>query len=210
MKKLLSLMISISIASLTTIAVGCNGSTTNATKPPAVNNPKPEKVVALKEGNVKEISEAAAEIKDAVVLIEFWSTSTEPANNLALVSNSRGGGIEDNQQNKFAKDKVAWHGIRKAQYMAQKYEGYFLKVVSVNIDGEDKKEDVLKHLNTYEARHVTSILLNGDVEAVKAKYGYNGKAPYQVVLSRKGEKVWSTGENLVTNLDSLIFAELDK
>ena len=94
--------------------------------------------------------------------------------------------------------------------MAQKYEGYFLRVIAVNVDGPGKKDEVLKHLKSHDARHVTNFILTGDPSKVTERYGFNGKVPYQMVFGRNGNKVWATGDPLPGTLDDLLFHELDK
>lgn len=187
--------------------VGCGGATP---PPPAANaNPTEPTEVTLTEGGVADIDKAAKATKKAVVLVEFWSLATEPSPDLALAANTRGG-IQQARGDSLSKDKVAWHGIRKAEFLGLKYEGFQLRVVSVNVDGPGKRDEVLKHLKTHEAMHVTNLALKDEPAVVAERYGFKGKAPHQVVYGRNGSRVWMTGEPLTMPLDDLLFQELDK
>lgn len=192
------------------LAAGCGKVAGPAgTAPTKTSAPKTPTEVTLTEGTVADIDQAVKDADKSVVLVEFWSLGTEPSPDLQLAANTRGG----DQQARGAtlgKDKVAWHGMRKAEYMAHKYEGYFLRVISVNIDGPAKKDDVLKHLKTHDAKYVTNILLKDAPMAAAANYGFKGTAPHQVVYDRKGNKVWTTGDPLTGTLDDFLFHELDK
>lgn len=190
-------------------AAGCGGgSGSGGGQPPGEHHPAPTEVT-LTDGGVAEIDRAAKETKDAVVLVEFWTMATEPSPDLALAANSRGGSNQV-KGDTLGKDRVAWHGVRKAEYMGHKYEGYFLRVVLVNVDGPEKKDDVLKFLKERDARYVTNFVWKGNPAEAAARYGFTGKAPHQAVFGRNGNRVWMTGEPLKGTLDDLIFTELDK
>jgi hypothetical protein len=100
--------------------------------------------------------------------------------------------------------------VRKAEYLAMKYEGYLLRVILVNVDGPEKKDEVLKFLKDRNALHVTNFAWKGDPAAAADRYGFTGKAPHQAVFGRNGSRVWATGEPLPGTLDVLLFRELDK
>jgi hypothetical protein len=190
-------------------AAGCtrSGSTGGESKDGGGLKP-PE--VSLTDGGVAEIDRAAKDTKDAVVLVEFWTMATEPPPDLLLSAYSRAGDLQKKGPTP-GKDKVAWHGVRKAQFMGLKYEGHFLRVILVNVDGPGKKDEVFKFLKDHDARHVTNFAWTGDPAAATAKYGFTGKAPHQALFGRNGSRVWVTGEPLpVGTLDDLIFQELDK
>lgn len=192
------------------IACGCGSGITPPSKlSTKVSSPRSTAEVTLTEGTVANLDTAVKEIEKEVILIEFWSLVTEPSPDLALANNSRGG----DQQARGAtlgKDKVAWYGMRKAQYLAQKYEGYFLRVIAVNVDGLGKKDEVLKYLKGHDARHVTNFILKDNPSHFAERYGFNGKVPHQIVFGRNGNKVWATGDPLSGTLDDLLFHELDK
>lgn len=190
------------VASLA-FAAGC-GRPAEPPAAPAGFTPPAE--VTLTDGGVDDIDRAAKDTKDAVVLVEFWTMASEPPADFALATNSRGG---DGQAKAAAvgKNKVAWHGVRKGEYLGGKYGGYFLRVILVNVDGPEKKDEVLKFLKDRDARHVTNIAWKG---GPADRYGFTGKAPHQAVFGRKGDRVWMTGEPLEGTLDGLIFKELDK
>jgi hypothetical protein len=195
-------------------AAGCGGgkggtASEQAKEEPKPSGPKPPPEVTLAEGGVPEIDRAAGDTKKAVVLVEFWSMASEPSPNLMLAASGRGGGDGESQAT-VKKDKVAWHGVRKAEFMAWKYEGYFLRVIMVNVDGAAKKDEVFKFLKERDAKHLTNILWTGDQAAAAEKYGFTGKAPHQVVFGRNGKRVWATGEPLTTTFDDVIFHQLDK
>jgi hypothetical protein len=165
--------------------------------------------VTLTDGGVAEIDVASQQTKDAVVLVEFWTMASEPSADLALSSNYRAGDKQSKAPT-IAKDKVAWHGVRKAEYVGLRYESYFMRVILVNVDGPAKKEEVLKFLKDRDAKHVTNIAWNGDVAAAAERYGFTGKAPHQALFGRNGKRVWATGEPLAGTFDDLLFQELDK
>jgi hypothetical protein len=165
--------------------------------------------VTLTEGGVADIDRAAKETEKAVVLVEFWTMATEPSAALALVADTRGGD-RDVRGEMLGKDKVAWHGVRKAEYLGMKYGGHFLRVIAVNVDGPGKRDEVLKFLKDHDARHVTNFAWKDDPAAAADRYGFTGKAPHQVVFGRNGRRVWATGEPLPETFDDLIFQELDK
>lgn len=196
------------------VAAGC-GSGKTAAPPgvPAAGEVRafPPAEATLVEGGVAEIDRAVQEAKNAVVLVEFWTLATEPSPDLALAANTRGG-IQQVRGQTFGNDKVAWRGMRKAEYLAHKYEGYFLKVVSVNVDAADRKDDALKHLKLHDAKYVVNFSWKDNPNAAAERYKFLGKAPHQVVFGRNGKIVWATGEPLPPNqtLDDLIFHELDK
>ena len=133
--------------------------------------------------------------------------ATEPSPDLALVADTRSG---DNQGRTVAKDKVAWHGARKADYMGEKYDGHFLRVILVNVDGPGKKDEVLKYLKDNDVRHVTNFSWKDSPAAAADRYGFTGKAPHQALFGRNGQRVWATGEPLTSSFDNLIFMQLDK
>ena len=192
------------------IMSGCGKVTTpSTTLPTTVSVPRSTAEVTLTEGTVAELDRAVKDTEKAVVLVEFWSLATEPSPELSLASNTRGGDQQVRGPS-LGKDKVAWHGIRKAQYMAHKYEGYFLRVIAVNVDGPGKKDEVLKHLKGHDARHITNFVWKDDPSKVAERYGFNGKVPHQIVFGRNGSKVWATGDPLSSTLDDLLFNELDK
>lgn len=196
------------------IASGCGKATPPAVKPSApVNPPRSTDEVTLTEGTLEDVDRAAKDTVKAVVVVEFWTLATEPKTDLALAADSRaggGGGVQEKREPTLSKDKVAWHGIRKAQYMAHKYDGYFLRVISVNVDSPDKKEEVMKHLKNLNARHVTNFTLKGDPSKFTERYGYSGKVPHQIVFGRNGSKVWATGDPLPYTFDDILFTELSK
>lgn len=191
-------------------ASGCGKGTTSAGVTPSnTSSPRSTTEVTLSEGTVADLDRAVKDAEKAVVLVEFWTLASEPSPELSLAANTRGG----DQQVRGAtlgKDKVAWHGIRKAQHLAHKYEGYFLRVIAVNVDGPGKKDEVLKHLKSHDARHVTNFIWKDDASKVAEQYGFKGKVPHQVVYGRNGNKVWATGDPLPGTLDDLLFQELDK
>jgi hypothetical protein len=170
----------------------------------------PPAEVTLTDGGVAEIERAAKDTKNAVVLVEFWSLASEPSPDLALAANSRGGGGNPDRPETRGKDKVAWHGVRKAEYLGMRYDGYFLRVILVNVDGPGKRDEVLKFLKGHDARHVTNFAWTGDPGAAAERYGFTGKAPHQAVFGRDGRRVWATGEPLPGPFDDLIFQQLDK
>lgn len=191
-------------------AAGCGrGSTPVGGQPSGDTGFRPSTEVTLTDGGVPEIDRAVKDTKNAVVLVEFWTMATEPSPDLALAANSRGG---DGQARGEAKgnDRVAWHGVRKGEYLGMKYGGYFLRVVLVNVDGPGKRDEVLKFLKDQDARNVTNIAWTGDPAAAAERYGFTGKVPHQVVLGRNGNRAWTTGEPVPGTLDVLIFRELDK
>jgi hypothetical protein len=192
------------IVSLLVIGAGCR-----RTGPSAGPGPKTPLEVSLSEGGVGDIDTAAKQTPKSVVLVEFWSMASEPPADLALALNTRAG---DKQQKAepLGKDKVAWHGVRKAEYLATMYEGNVLRVVLVNVDGPEKKDEVLKFLKDRDVRHVKNIHWNGDTAAATQQFGFTGKVPHQVVFGRNGNRVWATGEPLPGTFDDLIFQELDK
>ncbi|HVL14991.1 MAG TPA: hypothetical protein VM529_20640 [Gemmata sp.] len=170
---------------------------------------KPASEVTLTEGGVADIDRAAKDTKDAAVLVEFWSLATEPSPDLALSASNRGG----NQQARgptLGSDKVAWHGVRKGEYMGMKYGDYFYRVILVNVDGPEKRDEVLKFLKQHDARHTTNIAWKDDPAAAAERYGFAGKVPHQALFGRDGKRVWATGEPLDMPLDDRIFRELDK
>jgi hypothetical protein len=85
-----------------------------------------------------------------------------------------------------------------------------LRVILVNVDGPEKKDEVLKYLKENDVRHVTSLAWKGDPKAAAEKYGFSGKVPHQALFGRNGKRVWTTGEPLESSFDSLIFITLDK
>lgn len=175
-----------------------------AGKPSAAAQPTE---VTLTEGGVAEIEQAALKTKKAVVLVEFWTMASEPPADLALVASRSGDGKARGETLK--KSEVAWHGVRKAEYLGTMYHDYFLRVILVNVDGPGKRDEVLKFLKDQDARHVTNLAWKDDPAAAE-KYGFTGKAPHQVVFGRDGKRVWATGDPLEATLDTLIFKELDK
>jgi len=192
------------------IATGCGGGPAPASSGAAgVAGARSTAEVTLTDGGIAEIERAAKDTKDAVVLVEFWSMASEPSPDLALVSNNRG---DDNQVlgETLAKEKVAWHGVRKAEHLAMRYEGHFLRVILVNVDGPGKRDEVLKFLKDRDARHVTNFMWTGDPASAAERYGFTGKAPHQTVFGRKGSRVWTTGGPIPKTFDDIIFAELDK
>jgi hypothetical protein len=193
------------------IATGCSSGKAPTSSLPTKkgNAPRETTEVILTEGTLTDLDQAVKDTDQAVVLVEFWTLATEPSSELSLANNSRAG-IQQARGPSLGKDKVAWHGIRKAQFMAQKYEGYFLRVIAVNMDGVAKKDEVLKHLKSHDARHVTNLIWKDDAPKAAERYGFNGKVPHQIVFGRKGDKVWATGDPLATTLDDLLFTELDK
>jgi hypothetical protein len=170
--------------------------------------------VVLTEGGVAEIDKATKDTENAVVLVDFWTIASEPSPDLALVGFSRTGDGQAKGQT-LANNRVAWHGVRKGQFMGMKYEGWFLRVILVNVDGPAKKDEVLKFLKDHDARYVTNILWTGDPAAATERYGFTGKAPHQAIFARNGKRVWITGEPYpgdppLKSLDDIIFQELDK
>src|SRR4029078_3589488 len=128
----------------------------------------------LTDGGVPEIDRAAKDTKDAVVLVEFWTMATEPSADLALVPNPRGGDMQVRGKT-LGKDEVAWHGVRKGEYMGMRYRDFFYRVILVNVDGPGKKDEVLKFLKDHNALHVTNIMWTGDPGAAAEKYAFTGK-----------------------------------
>ena len=177
----------------------------------AANVRKVPTEVTLTEGGVADIDRAAKDTKDAVVLVEFWTMANEPSADLALVSNTRGGDGQSRGQT-LGKDKVAWHGVRKAEFLGMRYGEHLLRVILVNVDGPEKKDEVLKFLKEHEALHVTNFIWKDAPGAAAERYGFTGKAPHQAVFSRNGKRAWATGEPMPGpgSFDSLIFVELDK
>jgi hypothetical protein len=189
---------------------GCSGPTPPAGPPSGAAGPKLPTEVTLTDGGVADIDRAAKDTENAVVLVEFWSVASEPSPELALVANSRTG---DGQARgaTLGKDKVAWHGVRKAEYLGAMYGGHFLRVILVNGDGPGKKDEALKYLKDHDARHVTNFAWKDDPAAAAERYGFTGKAPHQALFGRKGSRVWATGEPLPAGtLDTVILLELDK
>lgn len=198
-----------------TVLIGCDSNSTAPNKKyvtaPAQSPAPPDPEVRLVEGTVEEIEKAVQSHKDCVVILEFWSSKSEPSSELRMAADARTG-IQQSKAPTLPNDKVAWHGIRKAQFMAHKYEGYFLRVVAVNVDGLDKKDATLEYLKKQDAKHLTSFVLK-DPAAAKEKFGFTGTTPHQVVFNKKGEKVWMTGEKMPSNfktMDDLIFITMDK
>jgi hypothetical protein len=202
--------IAVAMAMPLVISAGCGKvAGPSSAAPTKSSSPKVPVEVTLTEGTVADLDRAVKEVDKAVVLVEFWSLATEPSPDLSLAANTRGG----DQQARGAslgKDKVAWHGMRKAEYLAHKYEGYFLRVISVNVDGPGKKDEVLKYLKTHDAKYVTNNLWKDTPTAASAQYGFKGTVPHQVVFARNGNKVWTTGDPLPGTLDDFLFHELDK
>lgn len=167
--------------------------------------------VTLTEGGVADIDRATKDTKDAVVLVEFWTMASEPSADLKLESNTRGGDGQTRGQT-LGKDKVAWHGVRKAEFLGMRYGDHLLRVILVNVDGPEKKDEVLKFLKEHEALHVTNFVWKDAPGAAAERYGFTGKAPHQAVFGRNGKRVWATGEPIPGpgSFDSLIFVELDK
>jgi len=165
--------------------------------------------VVLTDGGVADIDQAAKDTKSAVVLVEFWTMGSEPPADLKLATNYRAGD-KQNRAEPLAKDKVAWHGVRKAEHLGVSYGGALLRVILVNVDGPGKRDEALKFLKQYDARHVTNIAWTGEPAAAAERYGFTGKAPHQALFGRNGNRVWATGEPLQGTLDDVIFQELDK
>jgi hypothetical protein len=215
------MFVSLFAASLVFVA-GCGGKSAPAGgasdgKEPAGGDPAAGKVrkvpteVTLTDGGVADIDRAAKDTEKAVVLVEFWTMATEPSADLGLVSNTRGGDGQTRGQT-LGKDKVAWHGVRKAEFLGMRYGDHLLRVILVNVDGPEKKDEVLKFLKDHEALHVTNFVWKDAPGAAAERYGFTGKAPHQAVFGRNGKRVWATGEPMPGpgSFDSLIFVELDK
>jgi hypothetical protein len=190
---------------------GCGGPTPPAVGGgPTAGGPKLPTEVTLTDGGVADIDRAAKDTENAVVLVEFWTVASEPSPELALVANSRTG---DGQARgaTLGKDKVAWHGVRKAECLGMMYGGHFLRMILVNVDGPGKKDEVLKHLKDHDARHVTHFAWKDDPAAAAERYGFTGKAPHQALFGRNGRRVWASGKPLPAGtLDAVILLELDK
>ncbi|MBP3954827.1 hypothetical protein J8F10_05965 [Gemmata sp. G18] len=199
------LLFTVVFATSLVFAAGCGRSAPMAPTAPA--GPTPPTEATLTDGGVADIDRAAKDTKDAVFLVEFWTMASEPPPDFALAANSRAG---DNQARAapVGKDKVAWHGVRKAEYLGAKYGGHFLRVILVNVDGPEKRGEVLKFLKDRDARHVTNLAWKDGPTA--DRYGFTGKAPHQAVFGRNGNRVWATGEPLAGTFDGLLFQELDK
>jgi hypothetical protein len=189
-------------------AVGCGRGTATTPKPAGLAAPPPTEVT-LTEGGVAEIDRATKDTEKAVVLVEFWTLASEPSPDLGLASHTRAGAYQEKGKS-LGKDDVAWHGVRKGEYLAAKYREFFLRVVLVNVDGPEKRDEVLKFLKTHDARHATNFAWKGDPAPAAERYGFTGKVPHQVLFGRNGQRVWTTGEPLATTLDDLIFQQLDK
>ena len=93
-----------------------------------------------------------------------------------------------------------------------RYGDHLLRVILVNVDGPEKKDEVLKFLKEHEALHVTNFAWKDAPGAAADRYGFTGEAPHQAVFGRNGKRVWATGEPMPGpgSFDSLIFVELDK
>jgi hypothetical protein len=191
-------------------AGGASGGEKAGGDPAAGKGRKVPTEVTLTDGGVADIDRAAKETEKAVVLVEFWTMATEPSANLGLESNTRGGDGQARGQT-LGKDKVAWHGVRKAEFLGMKYESYLLRVILVNVDGPEKKDEALKFLKDHEALHVTNFAWKDAPGAAAEQYGFTGKVPHQAVFGRDGKRVWATGEPPPPyTFDSLIFRALDK
>jgi hypothetical protein len=192
-------------------AAGCGGRAPTGGDPPTPTGGggSPPAEVTLTDGGVADIDRAAQDPKNAVVLVEFWTLASEPSPDLALTANSRAGDRQARGET-LGKDKVAWHGVRKAEHLGMRYGGHLLRVILVNTDGPGKRDEVLKFLKGHDARHVTNFAWKDDPAAAADRYGFTGKAPHQALFGRNGKRVWATGEPLPATLDDLIFQELDK
>jgi len=188
-------------------AAGCGGVAPAPTA--GGGSPAAPTEVTLTDGGIADIDKAATATPKTVVLVEFWTLATEPSSDLALNAETRGG-IQQARGATPGKDKVAWHGARKAEYLGLMYKDHGLRVIAVNVDGPAKKDEVLKHLKTHDTFHVTNFAWKGDPATAADRYGFTGKAPHQVVFGRNGSRVWKTGDPLTTTFDNLLFQELDK